>query len=501
MQRWSRRVNDRKFNVRCSCLYGVLLMDLVSRPDYLPGLMMKRRFWFGCPHKFSFPFKSSDGSYYEVCIHCGAEYGYDWSRKKRTKPLRRQVQRTFLDQGRQVLATSYTKMCSAVTVAANAAEGWVAVAAGSTAYRKIYSAVRVVANAAASWAAAARRWSLSSGWQIRLAPVVFVVLLSFAYVVVHRSGRTIPEQKSPEAAALVVAVDSTTSSATSTETTAAASEAPSAPSKSNRPGGGRKLKAISGVQHVGTPVLVVGEALVNSQPDGAQVRFDGNSDPVFVTPAVVGSIPPGHHSVVISKPGFLSQTVALEVVAGVRSTVAARLVQKGSVLAISSNPAGAAILLDGKSVALNSPAELRVDVNGIHIITLVQPGFLPAQSQVNVRDGENLSVAFTLIPAGNAANSKVVGGIKRLLPVGASKEMAEVQFKTNPKGARLMLNGWSAPKTTPVELRLPPGGYDVILQADGFKRFSKEIVLEAGKKVVLQEDLERSAGDDRPDRP
>ena len=100
------------------------------------------------------------------------------------------------------------------------------------------------------------------------------------------------------------------------------------------------------------------------------------------------------------------------------------------------------------------------------IITLVQSGFLSAQSQVSVRDRENSSVAFTVIPAGNVANSKVVGRIKRLLPGGSSKEMADEQFKTNPKGARLMLNGWSAPKTKPLELTLPPGGYDVVIQAD-----------------------------------
>ncbi len=135
---------------------------------------------------------------------------------------------------------------------------------------------------------------------------------------------------------------------------------------------------------------------------------------------------------------------------------------------------------------------------GTHTITLVQSGFLTAQSQVSIRNGENLSVAFTLIPAGNAANSKLVGGIKRLLPHSSSKEMAEVQFKTNPKGARLTLNGWSAPKTTPMELRLPPGGYDVVIQADGCKRFSKQIVLEAGQKVVLQESLERFSRAVRP---
>ena len=237
----------------------------------------------------------------------------------------------------------------------------------------------------------------------------------------------------------------------------------------------------------------MGEALVTSQPDRVQVRFDGSSDPVFVTPAVVGSIPPGHHSVVFSKPGFVSQTLTLEVVAGVRSTVAVRLVRKGSIFKISSNPAGAAILLDGKSTALTSPAELRVDVGGTHTITLVQSGFLAAQSQVSVRQGEDFSVAFTLIPAGKAANSKVVGGLRRLLPGGSSKQMADVQFKTHPKGARLILNGWSAPKTTPLELRLPPGGYDLVIQADGYERFSKEIVLEAGQKVVLQEALQRSS--------
>jgi hypothetical protein len=62
-----------------------------------------------------------------------------------------------------------------------------------------------------------------------------------------------------------------------------------------------------------------------------------------------------------------------------------------------------------------------------------------------------------------------------------------------------MLNGWPAPKTTPLELSLPPGGYDVTIEADGFKRLSKEIVLEAGQKVQLEEALERA--DNRPVKP
>ena len=382
---------------------------------------------------------------------------------------------------------------------------------------KIWSAVRLIVNAVESWVAAVRRWrfsrhpgepvaglleTLRARRRIRLVPIVaLVVFLAFTYVVAHHSGRAVPEQKSPEIAAPLEVAAHPERSIETAFSNKAAPEARPIPSETNHHGGGRKLKLVTGVRGVQTLVLVLGEAQVTSQPDGAQVRFDGHSEPVFVTPAVVESIPPGRHSVVFSKPGFISQTLTVEVVAGVRSTLAIRLVQKGSVFKISSNPAGAAILLDGKSTALTSPSELHVDVSGTHTIALVLPGFLSAQSQVSARDGENFSVAFAMIPAGNVANSKVVGGIKRLLPGGSSKEMADVQFKTNPKGARLVLNGWSAPKTTPLELRLPPGGYDVVIQADGFKKFSKEIVLEAGQKVVLQEALERSTGDDRPVKP
>jgi hypothetical protein len=328
-----------------------------------------------------------------------------------------------------------------------------------------------------------------------------VVFLALAYVVVHRAGRTVPKQNSSEAAAAVEVAARSEAPVETAVNNQAGPEAPTAPSESRRHADGKKLKRASFSQRVQTPVLVLGEALVTSQPNGAQVRFDGHSDPVFVTPAVVGSISPGRHSVVISKPGFVSQTVALDVVAEVRSTVTARLMQQGSVFKVSSNPAGAAILLDGKSTAMTSPAELHVDVAGTHTITLVRSGFLAAQSQVSVKNGENFSVAFSLIPAGNAANGKVVGRIKRLLPGSSSKETADVHFKTEPRGARLMLNGWSAPKTAPLELRLPPGGYDVVIQADGFKTLSKEIVLEAGQKVVLQEALERSGGDGSASKP
>ncbi len=48
---------------------------------------MLRKLLFGCSHRFSWPMKLPDGTYYQVCVHCGAEYGYDWERMRRTTAI------------------------------------------------------------------------------------------------------------------------------------------------------------------------------------------------------------------------------------------------------------------------------------------------------------------------------------------------------------------------------------------------------------------------------
>ena len=36
-----------------------------------------------CAHEFSWPRRSADGSYYQVCLLCAAEYKYDWKTMRR----------------------------------------------------------------------------------------------------------------------------------------------------------------------------------------------------------------------------------------------------------------------------------------------------------------------------------------------------------------------------------------------------------------------------------
>jgi hypothetical protein len=43
-----------------------------------------------CSHQFSWPRRSPEGEYYQVCVLCGDEYSYDWTsmRRLRQKPIK-----------------------------------------------------------------------------------------------------------------------------------------------------------------------------------------------------------------------------------------------------------------------------------------------------------------------------------------------------------------------------------------------------------------------------
>jgi PilZ domain len=38
-----------------------------------------------CSHEFSWPRRSADGHYYQVCLQCATAYNYDWKAMRRTK--------------------------------------------------------------------------------------------------------------------------------------------------------------------------------------------------------------------------------------------------------------------------------------------------------------------------------------------------------------------------------------------------------------------------------
>jgi len=50
------------------------------RADLIHGLL-------SCRHQFSWPRRDDTGEYYQVCVHCGTKYSYDWAKMRRVAPL------------------------------------------------------------------------------------------------------------------------------------------------------------------------------------------------------------------------------------------------------------------------------------------------------------------------------------------------------------------------------------------------------------------------------
>ncbi len=52
----------------------------------MPETLLER-ILFTCRHQFSWPRRSDDGDYYQVCLECGVKYRYDWHSMRRTARL------------------------------------------------------------------------------------------------------------------------------------------------------------------------------------------------------------------------------------------------------------------------------------------------------------------------------------------------------------------------------------------------------------------------------
>ena len=232
----------------------------------------------------------------------------------------------------------------------------------------------------------------------------------------------------------------------------------------------------------------LGELSVNSDPTGAQFQIDGQSNSQFVTPATVGQLGPGKHTLTFAKSGYRPESLVAEVVAGSRATAMVRLSHQGGIVMVGSTPSGGSIFVDGHDAGKVTPAQVTVS-SGQHVVSVRTTGYLEYSSTVTVSDGQSQSVSGTLIPLGRTMEIKVKRG--GLFGRRGDKDMGTVTLRSNPPGAAVSVNGQLAPKATPVEITLNPGGYELIFELRGYKSAKRGVVVNAGGKTAVDVNLEQ----------
>jgi serine/threonine-protein kinase len=238
----------------------------------------------------------------------------------------------------------------------------------------------------------------------------------------------------------------------------------------------------------GAAAPTLGELMVSSIPPGAVVQLEGYSQS-WKTPQLFSAIPLGTYKVTVSMAGYSTETRSVTVVAGNRAATEVKLNATKGVLSVGGTPAGAKVLIDGQAAAKLTPAEFLLEP-GPHHIVVRKEGFLEAESTIKLTAGQPVSFAPGLQVAGRTDNIKSVGGgLSKVFGGNNNSGMARIEIHTQPKGARILINGMPFAKTTPVEIQVEPGNYAITLEKDGYKSVQKNVSVSLGDKLKLNETL------------
>lgn len=240
------------------------------------------------------------------------------------------------------------------------------------------------------------------------------------------------------------------------------------------------------------PAIVPGQLTVNTTPGGAQIQIDGQNSSGWVTPFNLGGLNPGQHTLTISKPGYASETRTMEVGSGSKSFISVQLAPLTAAVSVSTDPAGAAVWMDGKDTGRVTPTQLSVDKAGNHTFTFKKQNYLDETATANLQIGQTNRLASSLRALANADNVRIGGGkFKKMFGGGDTAGMGAVSIKTQPKGAQIAVNNRIIDKNSPVELFLDPGNYVIDITLSGFKSIERVITVDKNGKVAIDESLDR----------
>lgn len=239
------------------------------------------------------------------------------------------------------------------------------------------------------------------------------------------------------------------------------------------------------------PAVIPGQMTINSTPEGAEVRVDGRSDPNWVTPFNLPGLAPGQHSVTVARAGYAPETRTIEVASGSKSFLVIQLAQLTAAAAITSQPPGAQIFVDGKDTGKVTPSQISVDKAGPHTFAIRKQGYLEETSSASLQAGQVFHFAPTLRALGSADDIKLGGKFKKLFGGGDTAGMGAVNIKTQPKGAQVAVNNRILDKFSPVDFFLNPGTYVIDITLSGYKPVHRVVEVQKSGKVAVDENLER----------
>ncbi|MFQ5686313.1 MAG: PEGA domain-containing protein, partial [Candidatus Scalindua sp.] len=291
-----------------------------------------------------------------------------------------------------------------------------------------------------------------------------------------------------------------------------------------------RLSVVAGKEKALTAVLQVktGALVIDSEPANARIYLDG--DKIGTTPNTFRYIVPGTHEVEVRMDGYEIWRESIEIEADIGKALTATLRAKSGAISIKSEPTNAKIYLDGKEVG-NAPVTLK-PVRGIHAVEVRMDGYEIWHENVDIQADKDktLTAALqlktgTILVESDPADAKIYldgkeagktpNSLKSVTPgthkieirmdgyvvwsksveVEADEEKSltatlqiktsSVQIESKPTNATIYLDGDEVGITPDTLRSIIPGRHLVEVKMDGYKVWSKSIIVRANKENTL----------------
>jgi hypothetical protein len=197
------------------------------------------------------------------------------------------------------------------------------------------------------------------------------------------------------------------------------------------------------------------------------------------------AIVPGPSSIHPTSQGTRTRTT--KVVAGNPLSVRTDSAPLTVTVSLNSEPAKAAVWVDGKDTGRLTPAQISVDKPGTHTFVFKKQGYLDETTTTNLRIGETFDFSPSLRALGYTDEIKMVGTFRKIFGGGESARQGIVSVKTEPKGAQIAVNKRTIEKPSPATFYLNPGNYVIDITIAGFKVIHRVVTVEKGGRVMIDE--------------
>jgi hypothetical protein len=335
--------------------------------------------------------------------------------------------------------------------------------------------------------------STANHWKVVAAVVGGLVLVVVLALVFQRHPAEEEDSAAPRSAANAPAPFGRTAEQAIEKAKAAEEKAQDTQAGSAHPAPARSGRAAryAPAAPMAPPTASEGQLIVSSMPMGATVEIEGRAGQQWKAPQTVPGLAAGTYKVTFNMPGYATETRTVQVTGGARTPIDVRMSAVKAFVTVASKPAGAEIWINGKDTGKVTPIEFLVEPGAQNIVVRKQ-GFLEASTDLKLVAGQSVNYAPSLMTAGRTDNIRLVsgGGVGKLLGNnGNGSGMARIEIKTEPKGAQVTINGTPLQKTTPLEVQLEAGNYDITIQKDGFKPIHESAIVGMDDRIKIDRQL------------